>query len=160
MKKTENKTYFFYILLGLLYFISKITFYPFGFVGTQAVILGLIATVATVSVGVYAFKEYKQASKSIAHWLAALIPLIILPATPVYMIYRLGSQIFRVEKITICIIFMSVAMAQVILAILMFRGLTFKQGGDKRDISQAGFTLTEMLLVLIILGFFTGYCYL
>ena len=137
MKIIENKLYFFYVLLGSLYFISKVIFYIPGFVCARGVMFGLISTVLTVCAGIFAFKEhegYKKANKLAAHWLAALIPLLILSITPNYMIYRiyLGNEMFSPEKIVIFAIFECLAAAQIILAILMFRGLTLKDEGMKK----------------------------
>lgn len=121
MKITKDKIYFDYILHGLFYFTSKVIFYVCGFVYFRGVALGLIATVLTVSIGVMSFKEYKKATKHIAHWLAVLVPLIIIFLTPVIMIHNLGHEIFQIEKMIILIIFECLAIAQVILALLMFR---------------------------------------
>ena len=136
MKIIENKIYFSYILFGSLYFVSKVIFYIFGSVCARGVMLGLISTVLTVCVGIFAFKEYegyKKANKLAAHWLAVLMPLFILPITPNYMIYRiyLGNEMFSLEKIVIFAIFECLAAAQIILAILMFRSLTQKDEGRK-----------------------------
>ncbi len=120
MKIMENKTYFSYILLGLLYFISKVIFYVCDFVYFRGVILGLVATALTIFAGIFAFREYKKTGKSIAHWLAVLIPLIFIPLTPTIMIHNLGQGIFQIEKIAILVIFECLAIAQII---LMFRCL-------------------------------------
>ncbi len=117
----KEKTYLAYILLGLLYFISKAVYYICGFVYFRGVILGLIATVLTVSIGILSLKEYKERNKPLMHWLAALIPLLILPITPIIMIHNLGHEILQIEKLTILAIFECLAITQVILAILMFR---------------------------------------
>ena len=127
MKITEKKIYVIYILLGLLYFISKAIYYICGFVYFRGVILGLIATVLTICIGILAFRGYKKAAKSVAHWLAILIPSIIVPLTPIIMVHNLGSEIFQIEKITILIIFECLALMQIILALLMFRSI-----GDKK----------------------------
>ena len=123
MKITKEKIYLIYILFGLLYFISKVIFYICGFVYFKGVILGLIATVLTTLIGILSFKEYEKATKSLAHWLAVLMPLIIIPLTPIIMIHNLGHEIFQIEKITILIIFECLAITQVILALFMFKGL-------------------------------------
>jgi hypothetical protein len=127
MKLTENKTYFSYVILGLIYFISKVIFFFCGFVYMCGVLLGLIATILTTYAGICAFKECEGASKNTAHWLAVLFPLIILPLTPVIMIYNLGQGVFHLEKIIVLVIFEGVAIAQVILAVSMFKGLVFKR---------------------------------
>ena len=121
MKIRKEKIYSIYILLGLSYFISKVIFYICGFVYFRGVMLGLIATVLTASIGILSFKEYKKGTMQVIHWVAVLIPLIILFLTPVIMIHNLGHGIFQIEKITILIIFECLAIAQIILGVLMFR---------------------------------------
>ena len=128
MKIMENKIYLSYILLGLLYFISKVIFYICDFVYFRGVILGLIATVLTIFAGIFAFREYKNTDK-IAHGLAILFPLIIVPLTPVIMVSNLGSEIFQIEKLTILFIFELIAILQLVLAVLMFKGM----GGKKKQ---------------------------
>ena len=115
MKITENKIYFSYILLGLLYFVSKVIFYVFDFVFLRGVILGLIATVLTICIGFFAFREYEKSVKSKAHWIAILIPLIIIPLTPIIMIHNLGQGMYQIEKIAILLIFECLAIAQIVL---------------------------------------------
>lgn len=127
MKLTENKIYFIYIFLGLLYLISKVIYYICGFVYPCGVILGLIAAILTTCIGIFALKEYKVTAKPIAHWLAALIPLVILPLTPIIMMNRLGDEMFHLEKISILIIFEALAIAQIVLAVWMLRGLKFRR---------------------------------
>ncbi len=126
MKLIENKIYFVYILLGLFYFISKVIFYIYDFVYFRGVILGLIATILTTCVGMFAFREYKEKTRPTAHWLIILIPLIILPFTPLIMIHNLGQGIFQIEKIAILVIFECIAIAQVILGVLLLKNLKLK----------------------------------
>lgn len=123
MKIPENKIYFSYILLGLLYFISKVIFYICGFVYFRGVILGLIATILTVLAGILAFREYEKTDRAIAHTLAILFPLIIISLRPIIMVYNLGSEIFQIEKLTILFIFELIAILQVILGISIFKNL-------------------------------------
>jgi len=123
---TKNKSYFIYVLLGLFYFIAKIVYYVFGFVYLRGVMLGLIATILTIFIGILAFREYEKTSKPIAHWIAVLIPLIILPLNPVIMFYNLGFEFFQIEKISIFVILECLAIAQVIISVLMFRRLIIK----------------------------------
>ena len=126
MKIVKKKIYLGYILLGLLYFISKVVFYICGFVYFRGVALGLIATVLTIFIGILSFGEYKKEAKYTAHWLAVLMPIIIVFLTPIIMVRNLGSEIFQIEKITILIIFECLAIAQVILALSMFGNLKNK----------------------------------
>lgn len=88
--------------------------------------LGLIATVLTTFIGILSFRKYKEAVKSLAHWLDVLVPLIIIFLTPIIMIHNLGLNIFQIAKITILIIFEGLAITQAIIALLMFRGLKNK----------------------------------
>jgi len=123
MKIIENKIYFSYILLGLLYFILKVIWYICDFVYFRGVILGLIAAILTILAGILAFREYKKTDKTIAHRLMVLFPLIIIPLAPIIMVRNLGSEIFQIEKIAILIIFELLAISQAILAILIFKNL-------------------------------------
>ena len=123
MKIAENKLYLSYILLGLLYFISKAIFYVFDFVFARGVVFGLIATILTICVGIFVLKEDKKTVKPIAHWLAVLIPLIIIPLTPAIMVHNLRQGIFQIEKMAILVIFECIAIAQIILAFLMSKDL-------------------------------------
>jgi positive regulator of sigma E activity len=122
----QEKIYFIYILFGLLYFVSKAIFYICGFVYFRGIILGLIAAALTICVGFFAFREYKKFAKLKTHWLAVLMPLIIIPLTPIIMICNLGQEIFQIEKIAILIIFECLAIAQIILAVSMIKNLKSK----------------------------------
>ena len=63
MKLIEKKIYFIYVLLGLLYFISKLIYYIYNFVCLSGLMLGLVSAVLTIWIG--SFKEYKKAGKSV-----------------------------------------------------------------------------------------------
>jgi len=119
-----NRIYFTYVVLGSLYFISKLIYYIFGWVCLRGLMLGLVASVLTILIEIASFKEYKKASKPIAHWLTTLGPLIIILYSPLHMTMRLGIHVFRfsAEKMSILLIFEALAIAQLILSILMHRG--------------------------------------
>jgi len=123
MNIIKNKVYFIYILLGSLYFISKLIYYIFGWVCFAGLMLGLIASVLTILIGIASFKEYKKAGKSIVHWLTTLGPLIIILYSPLHMTMRLDIPVFRfpAEKMSILLIFESLAIAQLILSILIHK---------------------------------------
>ena len=133
MKLIEKRIYFIYILLGSLYFISKVIYYTYGFVCLRGVILGLVATVLTIWIGNGSFKEYRKANRPIVHWLAFIGPLFILLYSPLHMTIRLGIPVFQfpVEKFTILLIFECLAIAQLILSVLMYRELILKHGTSK-----------------------------
>jgi hypothetical protein len=137
------KKYALYILLGLLYPLVKVIWYVTGLVYPRGVVYGLIAGVITISIGILALKEYEGAEKSVWHWLAALVPLIIIPLTPIIMIHHLGIKVFLMEKMTIFIVFDGIALVQFGLAVLMFRGLIFKRGADKLAMPRIGFTILK-----------------
>ena len=123
MSITENRIYFTYMVLGSLYFISKLIYYIFGWVCFAGLMLGLIASVLTILIGIASFKEYKKAGKPIAHWWAVIGPLIIILYSPLHMTMRLGIPVFRfpAEKMSILLIFEGLAIAQLILSILMHK---------------------------------------
>ena len=127
------KIYFFYIFLGVLYPVVKVVYYINGLVYLRGVIYGIIAGVLTTCIGILALKEYRGASKPVRHWLAALIPLIIIPLTPIIMVIHLGSEMLQMEKITVLMIFEGLAITQFVLAILMFRDLIFKRGTNDEE---------------------------
>jgi len=112
------------------------------------VVYGLIVGVLTICIGILALKEYAGAEKSVWHWLAALVPLIIIPLTPIIMIHHLGLRMFLMEKMAVFMIFEGIAIAQFILAILMFRGLIFKRGTDKLKMPRIGFAIMKTVLTL------------
>jgi SAM-dependent methyltransferase len=149
-KRDEQKIkiYFFYILLGLLYPIVKVICYINGLVYLRGVIYGLIAGVSTISVGILALKEYDGTDKPVWHWLAALIPLIVIPLTPIIMILHLGLRTFLMEKMLPFMIFEGIAAAQFIVAILMFRDLIFKRGTDKQKMPRVGFAIMKTVLTM------------
>jgi len=119
----KNKVYLTYIVLGSLYFISKVIYYIFGWVCFSGLMLGLVASVLTILIGIASFKEYKKAGKPIAHWWAVIGPLIIILYSPLHMTMRLGIPVFlfSAEKMSILLIFEGLAIAQLILSILMHK---------------------------------------
>ncbi|MBC8526701.1 MAG: hypothetical protein H8D22_07570 [Candidatus Cloacimonetes bacterium] len=136
MKLIEKRIYLIYILLGSLYFISKVIYYTCGFVCLGGLMLGLVATVLTILIGIGSLQEYRKASKPVVHWLAVIGPLLIILYSPLHMTIRMGIPViqFPLEKFTILLIFECLAIAQLILAILMVRGLIFKPGTNERKI--------------------------
>lgn len=127
----KENTYTLYILLGLLYPAVKVIYYIYDLVYLRGIIYGVIAGILTIAAGILAFKEYKEEHKSIGHRLAVIFPLLIIPLTPITMIVHLGSEALQIEKISVFVIFEGIAIAQLVLGILMFRGLIFKRGTDE-----------------------------
>jgi len=129
MKLMEKKIYFIYVLLGSLYFISKLIYYICNFVCLSGLMLGLVSAVLTIWIGISSFKEYRKTGKSIAHWLAIVGSLFIILYSPFHMTIRIGIPVFQfpVEKFTILLIFECLAIAQLILAVLMYKELMLKR---------------------------------
>ena len=142
----SKKMYLFYISLGALYPVVKVICYINDLVYARGLIYGLIAGILTICIGILALKEHKGATKPVGHWFAALIPLLIIPLTPIIMIIHLGSEISQIEKITVLIIFEGLAITQFVLAVLMFRGLIFKRGEDRLLMPALGFIIMKNVL--------------
>jgi beta-lactamase regulating signal transducer with metallopeptidase domain len=128
----SKKLYFSYILIGSFYTISKLIYhFVSNFAGIHAIIYGIITGGLTVCAGILALKEfnkkYKNASKPVGHWLAVLLPLIIIPLTPLTMQREQGAQWLLGDRLIMFVIFEIIAIAQVILAVLMFRGIMRKR---------------------------------
>jgi len=138
MTLIEKRIYFSYTLLGSFYFISKVIYYICDFVCLGGLILGLVATVLTILIGIGSFKEYRKVGKPrplemgvgkpVAYWLAFMGPLFILLYSPLHMTIRLGIPVFQfpVEKFTILLIFECLAIVQIILSVLMHKELMLK----------------------------------
>ncbi len=151
MNRNRNrKIYFYYILIAVFYPIVKVICYISGLVYLRGVVYGLIAGAVTIVIGIRAYNEYMDMvrDRSLWHWLAAIIPLIIIPLTPVIMILHLGLKTVLMEKMTPFVLFECIAGAQFIVAILMFRGLIFKRGMDKQEMPRVGFAIMKTVLTL------------
>jgi len=98
MNVIENRIYFTYMVLGSLYFIFKLICYILRWVCLPGLMLGLVASVLTILIGIASFKEYKKAGKPITHWLTALGPLIIILYSPFHMTMRLEIPVFRLSN--------------------------------------------------------------
>lgn len=128
----DKKLYFLYILLGLFYTLVKlIYFFISDLVGVRAVIYGIIAGGLTIYAGILAVREFnkkqKSVSKPLGHWLAALLPLIIIPLTPLTMQREQGPQWLLGDRLTIFVIYEVIAITQVFLAVLMLIDLMLKR---------------------------------
>ena len=64
MSIMENRIYFTYMVLGSLYLISKLIYYVFGWVCLPGLMLGLVASVLTILIGIASFKEYKKSGQT------------------------------------------------------------------------------------------------
>jgi ubiquinone/menaquinone biosynthesis C-methylase UbiE len=144
--KMRSKTYLFYIFIGVLYPVVKVIYYVNDLICAQGIIHGLIAGILTICTGILALKEQKGTARPVGHWLAASIPLLIIPLTPIIMMINLGAEIGQPEKVSVLVIFEALAITQFVLAILMFRGLIFKRGEDQLLMPGIGFMIMKNIL--------------
>ena len=112
------------MLLGVLYPLIKLIFTMYGFLGLRAIIYGIITGGVTICAGIFATIEFRKKDdkvrKPVGHWLAVLLPLVILPLTPLIMISERGLEwLQEMDKMIIFIIFEVLAIAQFIIAISM-----------------------------------------
>ncbi len=128
----SKKLYFSYILIGSFYTIVKLIFrFVSDFAGTHAIVFGIVTGGLTVCAGIIAVKEFnkkhKSASKHVGHWLAILLPLIIIPLTPLTMLREQGAQWLLGDRLIVFVIFEIIAITQVVLAVLMFKAIMRKR---------------------------------
>ncbi|MEW6041396.1 MAG: methyltransferase domain-containing protein [Elusimicrobiota bacterium] len=141
----NKKIYLFYILLGLLCPIVMGTYYINGEICCiDAVYFEVIVGILSSSAAILAFTEYKR-EKELGLRLCFLIPVIVIILIPVFMINKVGFSTFLTEKMRPFLIMEGFAVAQFVLAILMFRGLVFKRGEDKL-MPNIGFRIMSLVL--------------
>ena len=118
-----NKTYFSYILLGLLYLLTKIVFFFFSdVIGVRAIMHGTTPAVLTMLAGFLAMKASSKGKRSSwEHWLTILFPLLIIILTPLIMLAEKGPLWLEAERLPVLIIFEALAVAQLMLAVRMFQ---------------------------------------
>ena len=140
------KKYFIYILLGLLcpavmgiYYVSGIG--CINAIGLETVI-GILSSVSAL----LALKEYRGTGKPIGHWLSALIPLIAIPLIPSAMISHSGFEAFLARGRAPFATMEGLAIAQLVLGVLMFRGLIFKRGTERLMMPVIGFVIMRTVL--------------
>jgi hypothetical protein len=145
-KEIEMKRCFSYILLGLLcpavmgiYYVSGIG--CINATGLETVI-GILSSVSAL----LALKEYGGTGKPIGHWLSALIPLISIPFIPVAMISHSGFEAFLARGRVPFVTMEGFAIAQLVLGVLMFRGLIFKRGEGRLMMPAIGFVIMSSVL--------------
>ena len=105
----------------------------------------ITAILATCSV-ILAFSEYRGTRKPVGHWISALIPLSTIPLVPLVMMIRIGSIALSGDGWMVLATVEGFALAQFIVAILMFRGLIFKRGTDELMMPGIGFMIMRMVL--------------
>ncbi len=148
------KKYFFYILLGLLCPAVMGIYYASGIGCINAIGLEMVIGILSGVSALLARKEYGGTGKPTGHWLSALIPLIVIPLIPVAMIGHSGFEAFLARGRAPFVTMEGFAIAQLVLGVLMFRGLIFKRGEGRLMMPAIGFVI--MSSVLRIRGMFVN----
>lgn len=140
------KKYFIYILLGLLCPAVMGIYYVSGIGCINAIGLEMAIGILSSSAALLALKEYRGTGKPIGHWLSALIPLIAIPFIPVAMISHSGLEAFLARGMPPFATMEGFAIAQLVLGVLMFRGLIFKRGTERLMMPAIGFVIMRTVL--------------
>jgi len=117
-----------------------------GMVCIHVVRYGVIAAILATGSAILAYSEYRGARKPVGHWLSALIPLFTIPLVPLVMMIRIGSTALAGDGWIVLATVDGFALAQFIVAILMFRGLIFKRGTDELMMPGIGFAIMRLVL--------------
>jgi len=140
------KKYIFYILLGLLCPAVMGVYYVSGIGCINAIGLEMAIGILSSGAALLALKEYGGTGKPTGHWLSALIPLIALPLIPVAMISHSGFEAFLARGMAPFVTMEGFAIAQLVLGVLMFRGLIFKRGTERLMMPAIGFVIMKTVL--------------
>ena len=142
----DKQKYFFYILLGPLCPAVMGIYHVSGIGCINAIGLEMIIGILSSGAALLARKEYGGTRKPIGHWLSALIPLIAIPFIPVAMISHSGFEAFLTRGMAPFVTMEGFAIAQLVLAVLMFRGLIFKRGEGRLMMPAVGFVIMAAVL--------------
>jgi len=148
------KKYLFYILLGLLCPAVMTIYYVSGIGCINAIGLEMAIGILSSVAALLALREYGGTGKPIGHWLSALIPLSAIPLIPAAMISHSGLEAFLARGMAPFVTMGGFALAQLVLGVLMFRGLIFERGEGRLMMPAIGFVI--MSSVLRIRGMFVN----
>jgi SAM-dependent methyltransferase len=147
LKGDEMKKYLVYILLGLLLCPAVMGIYYVSGIGCiNAIGLEMGLGILSSGAALLARKEYGGTGKPIGHWLSALIPLIAIPLVPVAMISHSGFEAFLDRGMPPFVTMEGFAIAQLVVGVLMFRGLIFKRGEGRLMMPAIGFVIMASVL--------------
>ena len=138
--------YLCYVLIALSCPLVMAIYHANGMVCIHVVRYGVIAAILATCSAILAFSEYRGTRKPIGHRLSALIPLSTIPLVPLVMMIRIGSRALLGDGWMALATVEGFALAQFIVAILMFRGLIFKRGTDELMMPGIGFAIMRMVL--------------
>lgn len=146
MKSIKSLGYLCYILIAVSCPLVMAIYHADGMVCTHVVRYEVIAAILATGSAILAFSEYRGTRKPVGHWLSALIPLITIPLVPLVMMIRIGSIALSGDGWVALATVEGFALAQFIVAILMFRGLIFKRGTDELIMPGIGFLIMSTVL--------------
>ena len=146
MKPIKSLKYLCYIAIALSCPLVMATYHANGMVCTHVVRYEVIAAILATCFAIIAFSEYMGTRKPVGHWLSALIPLFTIPLVPLVMMIRIGSIALSGDGWMVLATVEGFALAQFIVAILMFRGLIFKRGTDELMMPGIGFGIMKLVL--------------
>ncbi|MGP8329367.1 MAG: class I SAM-dependent methyltransferase [Methanosarcinaceae archaeon] len=138
--------YLCYVLIALSCPLVMAIYHANGMVCTHVVRYEAIAAILATCFAILAYSEYRGTRKPVGHWLSVLIPLTTIPLVPLVMMIRTGSCALLGDGWMALATVEGFALAQFIVAILMFRGLIFKRGTDELMMPGIGFVIMRMVL--------------
>ena len=138
--------YLCYVLIALSCPLVMAIYHANGMVCTHIVRYEVITAILATCFAILAYSEYRGTRKPVGHWLSVLIPLTTIPLVPLVMMIRIGSRALLGDGWMALATVEGFALAQFIVAILMFRGLIFKRGTDELMMPGIGFVIMRMVL--------------
>ena len=140
------KMYVFYILLGLLCPAVIGIYYVSGVGCINAIGLEMVIGILSSGLAILAIKEHRGTGKPTGHWLSVLLPLISIPFIPAAMISHSGFEAFLARGMVPLVTMEGFAIVQLVLGVLMFRGLIFKRGTERLMMPAFGFMIMSSVL--------------
>lgn len=142
----KSLKYLCYVLIAVSCPMVMTIYHANGMVCIHVVRYEVIAAILATCSAILAFSEYRGTRKPVGHWLSALIPLSTIPLVPLAMMIRTGSRALSGDGWMVLATVEGFALAQFIMAILMFRGLIFKRGTDELMMPGIGFVIMRVVL--------------
>ncbi len=138
--------YLCYVLIAVSCPLVMAIYHANGMVCTHVVRYEVIAAILATCAAILAFIEYRGTRNPVGHWLSALIPLSTIPLVHLVMMKRIGSIALSGDGWMVLATVEGFALAQFIVAILMFRGLIFKRGTGELMMPGIGFAIMRIVL--------------
>ncbi|MCD4812355.1 hypothetical protein K8S19_01475 [bacterium] len=119
----NKKTYYSYMIIGLMYLVVKIIFVSAGYLHFGAIAHGAIPAILTILTGMLSLKERdKNTGRVIWHKLNIIIPILLLIVTPVFMYAKMGRANWLTEgRFSVLMIYSAFAIVQIAIAWISLR---------------------------------------